>query len=59
MKYTYHDLREIYAEIAYHDFGKKEGTDREEIDYKSDILGHQVDKDRLVATEHYMTKKGE
>jgi len=58
MKYTFHDLREIYAEIAYHDFGKKEGTDREEIDYKSDILGHQVDKDRLVATEHYMTKKG-
>jgi len=58
LKYTYHDLREIYADLAYREFGLKDGTDREEIDYKSDILGHQVDKDRLVATEHYMTKKG-
>jgi hypothetical protein len=52
-------LREIYADLAYREFGLKDGTDREEIDYKSDILGHQVDKDRLVATEHYMTKRGE
>jgi integrase len=59
LKYTYHDFREIYADLAYREFGLKDGTDREEIDYKSDILGHQVDKDRLVATEHYMTKKGE
>lgn len=55
--YTFHDAREIYAEIAYLDFGKKKGTEREEIDFKSDILGHQVDKERLVSTEHYMTKK--
>lgn len=59
LEYTYHDFREIYADIAYHDYGFKDGTDREEIDYKSDILGHIVNKDRLVATEHYMTKKGE
>jgi len=59
LKYTYHDYREIYADLAYREYGLKDGTDREEIDYKSDILGHQVDKDRLVATEHYMTKKGE
>ena len=59
LEYTYHDFREIYADIAYREYGFKNGTDREEIDYKSDILGHTVNKDRLVATEHYMTKKGE
>jgi hypothetical protein len=57
--YTFHDAREIYAELAYIEFGKKQGTDREEIDFKSDILGHEIKKDRLVTTEHYMTKKGE
>jgi len=57
--YTFHDAREIYAELAYLAFGKKKGTDREEIDFKSDILGHEIKKDRLVTTEHYMTKKGE
>jgi len=57
--FTFHDAREIYAEIAYLDFGKDKGTEREEIDFKSDILGHEIDKDRLVSTEHYMTKKGE
>lgn len=59
LKYTYHDFREIYADLAYRKYGLKNGTDREEMDYKSDILGHQIDKDRLTATEHYMTKKGE
>ena len=57
--YTFHDAREIFAELAYIEFGKKLGTDREEIDFKSSILGHEINKDRLVTTEHYMTKKGE
>lgn len=57
--YTFHDAREIFAELAYLEFGKKNGTDREEIDFKSDVLGHEINKDRLVTTEHYMTKKGE
>jgi len=56
--FTFHDAREIYAEIAYLEFGKNKGTEREEIDFKSEILGHEIDKDRLVSTEHYMTKKG-
>ncbi len=55
--YTFHDAREIFAELAYLDFGKIKGTEREEIDYKSDALGHEVDKERLVSTEHYMTMK--
>jgi len=55
--YTFHDAREIYAELAYIKFGKEQGTDREEIDFKSDILGHDIKKDRLVTTEHYMTKE--
>jgi len=57
--FTFHDAREIYAEIAYIDFGKDNGTEREEMDFKADILGHEIDKDRLLATEHYMKKKGE
>jgi len=59
LNYTFHDAREIYAEIAYLDFGNKKGTEREEQDFKADILGHEIDKDRLVATDHYRTKKGE
>jgi hypothetical protein len=59
VNYTFHDAREIFAELAYIEFGKKLGTDREEIDFKSSILGHEINKDRLVTTEHYMTKKGE
>lgn len=57
--YTFHDAREIYAELVYLKFGKKNGTDREEINFKSDVLGHEINKDRLVTTEHYMTMKGE
>lgn len=57
--FTFHDAREIYAEIAYIDNGKDNGTEREEMDFKADILGHEIDKDRLMATEHYMKKKGE
>ncbi len=57
-KYTFHDLREIYSELAYIDYGNKKGTEREEVDFKSEILGHEVDKNRLISTEHYMTKKG-
>jgi len=57
-QYTFHDAREIYSEIAYNKFGRKNGGEREEIDYKSDILGHQIDKERLISTEHYTTKKG-
>lgn len=59
LNYTFHDAREIYAEIAYLEFGNKKGTEREEQDFKADILGHEIDKDRLVATDHYRTKKGE
>jgi len=59
LNYTFHDAREIYAELVYLKFGKKDGTDREEINFKSDVLGHEINKDRLVTTEHYMTKKGE
>jgi hypothetical protein len=58
--FTTHDAREIYAEIAYINHIKATGeerTERAEIDFKSDILGHVVDKDRLVSTEFYMTKK--
>lgn len=57
--YTFHDAREIYAELVYLKFGKKNETDREEINFKSDVLGHEINKDRLVTTEHYMTMKGE
>lgn len=57
--YTFHDLREIYAELCYLKNGKVKGTEREELDYKAKILGHEVDPDRLLATEHYMTMKGE
>jgi len=56
--FTFHDAREIYAEIAYMENGYKNGSDREETDFKSDILGHDVDKERLVSTEHYQTKRG-
>jgi len=57
--YTFHDLREIYAELCYLKHGKNKGTEREELDYKAKILGHEIDIDRLLATEHYMTMKGE
>ena len=57
--YTFHDLREIYAELCYLKNGKIKGTEREELDYKAKVLGHEVDPDRLLATEHYMTMKGE
>ena len=57
--YTFHDLREIYAEIAYIRYGKNNGTEREEMNFKAKILGHEIDTERLLSTEHYMTKKGE
>jgi len=57
-KYTYHDLREIFAEMAYMKYGKKNGSDREKENFISDILGHEINKDRLVAANHYMTKEG-
>ncbi len=59
LKYTFHDLREIFAEMAYLKFGKKNGSDREKEDYISDILGHEINKDRLVSANHYMTKEAE
>jgi phage terminase Nu1 subunit (DNA packaging protein) len=58
LKYTYHDLREIFAEMAYLKYGKKNGSDREKEDFISDILGHEINKDRLVSANHYMTKEG-
>jgi len=58
LKYTFHDLREIFAEMAYLKFGKKNGSDREKEDFISDILGHEINKDRLVSANHYMTKEG-
>ena len=57
--FTFHDAREIYAEIGYLEHGKDNGSDREEMDFKAEILGHEIDTDRLLSTEHYMTKKGE
>ena len=57
LKYTYHDLREIFAEMAYLKFGKKTGSDREQEDFISDVLGHEINKDRLVSANHYMTKE--
>lgn len=58
LNYTFHDAREIYAEMAYLKLGNKKGTEREEQDFKADILGHEIDKDRLIATDHYRTKQG-
>lgn len=58
LKYTYHDLREIFAEMSYLKYGKKNGSDREKEDFISDILGHEINKDRLVSANHYMTKEG-
>ena len=58
LKYTFHDLREIFAEMAYLKFGRKNGSDREKEDFISDILGHEINKDRLVSANHYMTKEG-
>ncbi len=57
LKYTFHDLREIFAELAYLKFGKKNGSDREKEDFISDILGHEINKDRIVSANHYMTKQ--
>ncbi len=59
--FTLHDAREIYAEIAYLDYLKENNltdSEREEQNFKADILGHEIDKDRLIATDHYRTKKG-
>ena len=58
LKYTYHDLREIFAEMAYLKYGNKNGSDREKENFISDILGHEINKDRLVSANHYMTKEG-
>ena len=55
--FTFHDARELYAEIMYMENGNIKGTDREEEDYKASILGHEIDKERLISTNHYMTKK--
>ena len=55
--YTFHDAREIYADLLYIKEGLKEGGWSEEFTYKSNVLGHEIKKDRLKATQNYMTKK--
>ncbi len=56
--FTFHNAREIYAEIAYIENAQDNGSDREEQDYKASILGHQIDLNRLISTDHYRTLKG-
>jgi len=50
-KFTFHDLRGIYAELCYLEFGK--GADKK--DFFSKVLGH---REVFTATDHYLNKKG-
>jgi len=56
--FTFHDAREIFADIMYQQSDAVDGTWNTEEDYKSKILGHSISKERLTATEYYMTKEG-
>jgi len=51
-RYTFHDARDMYSEIAYQRYGKNED---EEL-FKAKILGHKTPN--LSATQHYMKKEG-
>lgn len=55
--FTFHDAREIFADIMFIESGEDDGTWNTEKNYKSKILGHSISNDRLTATEHYMTKE--
>ena len=51
-KFTFHDLRGIYAELCYLEFAK-ENEDKK--DFFSKVLGH---REVFTATDHYLNKKG-
>jgi len=57
LNFTSKDIREIVADLLYIKIGKKTGTWNEEKEFKAVVLGHEVKKDRLTASEHYMTKE--
>jgi uncharacterized protein YbdZ (MbtH family) len=55
--YTFHEVREIWADMFYLQEGYNTGEWTEEFNFKAEILGHEIKKDRLKATHNYMTKK--
>lgn len=57
LNFTSKDIREIVADLLYIKIGKKTGTWNEEKEFKAEVLGHEIKKDRLTASEHYMTKE--
>jgi tetrahydromethanopterin S-methyltransferase subunit G len=57
LNFTSKDIREIVADLLYIIIGKKTGTWNEEKEFKAEVLGHEIKKDRLTASEHYMTKE--
>lgn len=57
--FTFHDAREIFADIIFTQSGEDDGTWNTEQSFKAKVLGHSVTKERLTATEHYMTKKAQ
>ena len=59
LNFTSKDIREIVADLLYIKIGKKTGTWNEERDFKAKVLGHEIKEDRLMASEHYMTKEAE
>jgi len=57
--YTFHEAREIWADMLYLQEGYKSGEWTEEFNFKAKVLGHEIKKDRLKATHSYMTKKAQ
>jgi len=57
--YTFHEAREIWADMLYLGEGYKSGEWTEEFNFKAEVLGHEIKKDRLKATHSYMTKKAQ
>ena len=57
--FTFHDAREIFADIIFTQSGEDDSTWNTEQSFKAKVLGHAVTKERLTATEHYMTKKAQ
>jgi len=55
--FTFHDAREIFSDIIYNYSDEVDGTWNTEQSFKSKVLGHVISKERLTASEHYMTKK--
>jgi len=48
---TFHEARDVFAELAH----KKFGANKEERQYKAEVLGHKEPVEKRTATDHYMT----